>query len=400
MGAHEVGLLQFDNAVEEMLGMTSSLDSFECIVDNMKPRGATAIYSAIISAVGMLEQTASESATDLRILLLTDGQNNQGSSPEEALSEVFRIGAVVDAIIVGDKCDQNLRKIVAASGGTAFCIHILGDGFELMEAETVASLRARRGGTDKPPCQHDPRLRPVPSFSTIKVTMPLTSGKQAGKMTAKPAAATKTKVVSVDKLCSMKPSTDNQKTQTASHTAASVKRIMSELQKVAKGKAEVWAHSGEGVHIFPDPNDVHNWKALITGPVSSPFEGCVFALNVHVPETYPMRPPTITFETPVYHCNVSDSGRICLDILSGSWTPTLTVPKAIEAVRLMLLSPDTDNALRQWIAELTIAQQQFGDDDNRYSIAAAADTKANASRTIGEWEAIWSAQWNANSSSS
>merc|ERR1712087_785673 len=120
----------------------------------MEKRGQTAIYSSIIQATLMLKSHFQEdSQTDLRILVLTDGQNNTGASPEEALEAVNNIGAVVDAIIVGDRPDANLRRIVNATGGECYQINDLGEGFELLEAEGVVSLRARRGGAEKPPFQ-------------------------------------------------------------------------------------------------------------------------------------------------------------------------------------------------------------------------------------------------------
>lgn len=45
----------------------------------------------------MLEKYfAADSKVDLRVLVLTDGQNNAGVSPEVAFEAVNRIGAVVD----------------------------------------------------------------------------------------------------------------------------------------------------------------------------------------------------------------------------------------------------------------------------------------------------------------
>ena len=41
----------------------------------------------------------------------------------------------------------------------------------------------------------------------------------------------------------------------------------------------------------------------------------VFALVVALPADYPHEAPTVLFETPVYHCNVSEAGTICLDLL-------------------------------------------------------------------------------------
>merc|ERR1711972_1169012 len=134
------------------MDVSSSLDRFEAIVDDMEKRGQTAIYSAIIEGATMLSRTFTpETKTDLRILVLTDGQNNTGATPEQALRAANEIGATVDAIIVGDNPDNNLRKIVAATEGECYQINSLGAGFELLEAESVVSLKARRGGIDKAP---------------------------------------------------------------------------------------------------------------------------------------------------------------------------------------------------------------------------------------------------------
>merc|ERR1719486_1770937 len=128
----------------------------------------------------------------------------------------------------------------------------------------------------------------------------------------------------------------------SSISGSATKRILTELNQVASGGAGVWLHSGEGVHIFPAPDNLQFWRVLIEGPTDSPFEGGVFALNVVIPDNYPFHAPRITFETPIYHCNVNDSGKICLNILHEAWNPQLSVPKCLEAIRTLMKSPDTD----------------------------------------------------------
>merc|ERR1719387_2584774 len=166
---------------------------------------------------------------------------------------------------------------------------------------------------------------------------------------------------------------------------ASVKRVLMELKQVASGAAGVWMHSGAGIHVFPAPDSINFWRVLIEGPGDSPFEDGVFALNVVILSNYPFQAPQITFETPIYHCNVNDSGKICLDILQDKWNPSLSVPKCLEAIRMMLKEPDTDNALRQWIAELTLAFQKSNGADNRYIEKAAECTQNDASMSVADW---------------
>jgi ubiquitin-protein ligase len=384
-GTHQLGLIQFDNRVEELLDATSRLDLFETIVDDLEKRGQTAIYSAIIEAVKMLRKHfAADTPTDLRILVLTDGQNNTGHTAEEALKAANSVGAVVDAIIVGDTPDANLRRIVSATDGQCYKINSLGEGFELLEAEGVVSLRARRGGTEKPPFK---QRETVPLGSIAEKNMTQGTAVQRAQALA-PDLATKAvvDVGSIDKNISG-----------SSINSSATKRVLMELKQVASGNTGVWMHSAEGVHIFPAPDNLQFWRALIEGPSGSPFEGGVFALNVMIPDNYPISPPRITFETPIYHCNVNDSGKICLDVLQDNWSPALSVPKCLEAIRIMMKNPDTNYALRQWIADIAIAYfngatMDDGTDtlDTRYFDEASKCTRRDASMTIDEWKQKWS----------
>eukprot|EP00440_Ansanella_granifera_P051777 gb/GFBE01056136.1/.p1 GENE.gb/GFBE01056136.1/~~gb/GFBE01056136.1/.p1 ORF type:complete len:545 (+),score=107.29 gb/GFBE01056136.1/:1-1635(+) len=371
-GSHELGLLQFDNSVGEMLELTCQLDRFESIVDDIQPRGQTAIYSSIAEAARMLEKHFDkESGTDLRIVVLTDGQNNTGIPPQEALQAVNRIGATVDAIIVGDSPDANLRRIVTATEGECYQISNLGEGFELLEAEGVASLRARRGGAEKAPF----RERDMVDFGTI-AEKSMTQGSAVQRASAASTAFANKAVADVTRI--------SDAAATGSLSGAAAKRALTEIRQIA-----TQADRPEGVHVFPSPDSINLWRALVEGPQDSPFRGGVFVLNVEIPDGYPFQPPRITFDTPVYHCNVSDSGKICLPVLQESWNPSLTVAKALAAIRWMLQEPNTDDSLRQWIAELTIAHRKSNGADTRYAEKAAESTQQHASASVDEWKQRW-----------
>mmetsp|Transcript_14383 Transcript_14383/g.38830 ORF Transcript_14383/g.38830 Transcript_14383/m.38830 type:complete len:729 (+) Transcript_14383:470-2656(+) len=554
-GRHRLGLLQFDSEVETLLQLTSQLDLFEASVDNMRERGQTAIYSAIVASVEMLKPVFKEApGADLRVFALTDGQNNSGLDWRAAANAALSIGAVVDAVIVGERPDENLRRIVSVTGGQCFSIKSLEAGFELLEAETVASLRARRGGADKPPFQlrtlsaepvplaqvtesdqikraNDHVLRtPIrclkvdavlgaPSSQAISteqkaewleafkqyascghmgdnlkiadlgvvlravgqaptdaeladMAAELHPGRNAedsflsfedfcmlmsrrmcdsdseeslleafkaldpagtGRIDASDLAKVITAMgesVSKAELDEMMRDADadgsgtivyadfvramlndeligNQSKvrggsarlvtasiaggvgnagggENAGHASPAVRRrIMKELRDFAAFSA------GTGVHVFPSEANLLEWRALVEGPVGSPFEGGTWVLTIDLPTDYPFKAPRVRFLTPVFHCNVNDSGSLCLDILHNNWSPALSVPKVLEAVRNLLADPNPNDAMRQSIAELTLAHIQHGQADMRYIQAVRDNIAMHASKTVDEWRTEW-----------
>mmetsp|Transcript_33621 Transcript_33621/g.76800 ORF Transcript_33621/g.76800 Transcript_33621/m.76800 type:complete len:561 (+) Transcript_33621:96-1778(+) len=372
---YELGLYQFDNEVEKMLDLTAELDKFESIVDDMQKRGATAIYSAIIEAARLLEPTFDrENLVDLRILVLTDGQNNSGAPPEDALAAVNAIHATVDAILVGDSPDANLRRIVTATEGECYNIATLGEGFELLESESVVSLAARRGGEEKVL-----KPRAEVNFASIQQKA-MVSAQAASAPMVQQAHAAKTfrdvKALDLDKAPS----------QSAGAGSGALKRVLKELKEVSQQDTTV-----AGIHIFPSPDNIMFWRVLLEGPPDSPFAGGIFSIAVTLPSDYPFKPPKIQFETPIYHCNINSNGGLCLDILKDQWNPALTVYKVFLSISSLLLDPNPDDALRQWIAELTLAHKKSGGSDTRYYDEAKKETAKHASRSLAEWQAELSA---------
>ncbi|KAJ1824356.1 E2 ubiquitin-protein ligase peroxin 4 [Coemansia sp. RSA 2675] len=123
--------------------------------------------------------------------------------------------------------------------------------------------------------------------------------------------------------------------------AAAVRRLLKELQDIQNDPSE------EIVFLAPiDDESILRWRAVLRGPRDSPYEGGHFELHISVPEQYPIRPPTLTFVTPVCHPNVHfETGEICLDILKSQWSPAWTLTSTCLAIQVLLANPEPSSPL-------------------------------------------------------
>ncbi|KAI0492842.1 hypothetical protein KFK09_027118 [Dendrobium nobile] len=90
-------------------------------------------------------------------------------------------------------------------------------------------------------------------------------------------------------------------------------------------------------------------EARLRGPEGTVYCEGLFSLNIQIPERYPFQPPNVTFVTPIYHPNIDNGGRICLDILNlppkGAWQPSLNISTVMMSIGLLLSEPNPDDGL-------------------------------------------------------
>jgi ubiquitin-protein ligase len=61
--------------------------------------------------------------------------------------------------------------------------------------------------------------------------------------------------------------------------------------------------------------------------------------------------PNIVFKTRIYHCNISSTGAICLDILKDKWSPALTISKVLLSICSLLTDANPNDPLVADIGE-------------------------------------------------
>ncbi|EGF78492.1 hypothetical protein BATDEDRAFT_6774, partial [Batrachochytrium dendrobatidis JAM81] len=116
---------------------------------------------------------------------------------------------------------------------------------------------------------------------------------------------------------------------------------------------------------------------VIRGLIGSPYADGLFKLDIQIPPRFPFEPPCIQFITPIYHPNIDDHGRICLDVLKmppkGSWKPSIHLSGVLNSIRMLMLEPNPDDPLSENIAS------EFKMDHALFTSKAKESTKRHAS---------------------
>tara|TARA_R100001163_G_C5068378_1_gene208530 strand:+ start:1197 stop:1796 length:600 start_codon:yes stop_codon:yes gene_type:complete len=127
-------------------------------------------------------------------------------------------------------------------------------------------------------------------------------------------------------------------------SAKAQKRIQMEIKKLR-------AKPVPGVTAVPDENNIRSFDVTVEGPMASPYEGGIFRLELYCDENFPSKPPKVRFLTKIYHPNIDNLGRICLDILKDQWSPILTLQTLLTTIRALLDTPNPDDPLNNIAAE-------------------------------------------------
>ncbi|KAK0538429.1 ubiquitin conjugating enzyme Ubc7/UbcP3 [Tilletia horrida] len=133
--------------------------------------------------------------------------------------------------------------------------------------------------------------------------------------------------------------------------SAAVKRLAIEYKQLSSDPDGLFPAVG------PISEDNYlEWEALLPGPEDTPFEGGVFSAKLSFPSTYPLEPPVMRFEPPIFHPNVYPDGLVCISILhaagddpnmyesaSERWSPVQSVEKVLLSVLSMLAEPNVES---------------------------------------------------------
>ena len=128
--------------------------------------------------------------------------------------------------------------------------------------------------------------------------------------------------------------------------APSNKRILNEVSKL-----QALGASGASTRFILDKSPVDDpSSSVIIGrilPNSQVYNQAAFQIEMKLPAEYPFKAPELRFLTPIYHPNVDEDGKICVDLLNSaeSYKPTTPLSEVVRAVTELIDKPNIDHAL-------------------------------------------------------
>lgn len=141
-----------------------------------------------------------------------------------------------------------------------------------------------------------------------------------------------------------------QNLSSASCSSSAVRPLQLELKRIQKEPVE-----GFRVRL-PDDSNIFLWEVAIFGPPDTLYEGGYFKALMKFPPDYPYSPPTVRFQTKMWHPNVYENGEVCISILhppnddplsgelaSERWNPTQNVRTILMSIISLLNEPNTSS---------------------------------------------------------
>jgi len=107
-----------------------------------------------------------------------------------------------------------------------------------------------------------------------------------------------------------------------------IKRILSDVKEIIKNPLET-----NGIYYLHNEENIYNGKAMIIGPLDTPYQYGFYFFNLVFANDYPFSPPKVTFctqgEKVRFNPNLYVNGKVCLSALNtwpgDPWTSVHTI---------------------------------------------------------------------------
>jgi len=365
--SHGVGLLAFGQVLTPV-SITREYERFHDELGRLDANQcSTKLYDAILKAAEMIEafvQTNSDQIDHVhlkkRVFVLTDGEDNSSVEQPWTVAQYLQHHSIIlDAIPVAG-ANGILQAITLASGGLCFDVKSQEQGMALFESEATLHVANREVVDD--PSLAVPRItdravfQQIQALANSKMKSPVREVRTAVPQTVFAPVLTATQAM---RIC------DGSAPVVSRANYSVTRRVLKEYSNF----------SDPFCTVDMNAEDVTSWKIWLTN-LPDPYAGGTWLVTVDFPGDYPFKPPKVRFVTPIYHCNISSAGGLCLDILKNSWNPALTVGSVMQSIVQMLQEPNADDPMDAFKAQV------YRDNKPEYLTQARRYTELHAAESM------------------
>jgi len=295
-----------------------------------------------------------------RIFCLTDGEDNASMRKYWEVAKYLQENNIILDAFPLSVVNSNLHAMTAATGGLCLNVSDMEKGVGLFEREAILHINSR-----------DPLTKPLPIIeneNSLKVLLKTSHIVEEIKIAPSAAIVQKVTLKSED-MAKVEQQINSNPSTTGS--SGSIKRIWKEFRDLYDSPVDLWTP-------YVTADDCTLWKVIMKGPAGTPYENGLWVISYQFPKDYPFKPPQVRFMIPIYHCNINNDGRLCLDILKDNWSPALTAKAVFSSISSLLISPNPADALD------SVKANVYSDNKETYNHNAAEYTKRLASQSLAE----------------
>jgi ubiquitin-conjugating enzyme E2 H len=123
-----------------------------------------------------------------------------------------------------------------------------------------------------------------------------------------------------------------------------------------------WAAANRGAVVMDESEPRYvTFFVDIDGPADSLYEGASFTVRCQLPQDFPMKSPSVCFQTRMWHPNIErDTGSVCLDVLRQRWTPVTTLVMIFSVyLPQLLLYPEPSDPFNEEAAKMMAREPEL-----------------------------------------
>jgi ubiquitin-protein ligase len=371
------GLITFGKEIRVRSNLSPLVPYFEDGIKQVVPCGGTPLWDCLSKARDDLVAVNTDLVTRrrkfpnarMRILVISDGEDSSSTSqPADTANALIEAGITLDAVILctNDTCNM-LCAVCHVTGGLAFRPPSIDVGLALFEQEAFLNSVKRPAAVIQKKVFTEEELAILESRAVFDEAI---ANRDLDIARGRSRLITAREVVFKNAL----PPTETRTARIMREVRWAAAIQDPSLRAVDPGGRRLELFD-EDVRIYPFAEDINLWRVFLRGPSGTPYERKWWYLTVTFPPGYPGEPPVFRFISVPFHVNVSEEGRICLNLIERGYVQSAMVFEMIQSVKQLFLVPDEETPVQ--LSKLALFRENRAEYDRRARMSCQREAKSS-----------------------